>query len=156
MSTTGKLGVAIAAIASVTIYMAILGSRSSWQYYLSVEECVGNASELVDQPIRVSGKIVAGSLQVDPARQHASFRLGDHELQLDVDCQGPLPDNLSEEIEVVVEGRLAASGKLSGDRVLTRCASKYESGGYESGEIEAAPSSPARLARAASVEDRRR
>jgi cytochrome c-type biogenesis protein CcmE len=38
-----------------------------------------------------------------------------------------LPDNLKEDIDVVVEGRLNESGALQGDRVLTRCASKYQS-----------------------------
>ena len=41
--------------------------------------------------------------------------------------EGPLPDNLAEEMEVVVEGSLEPSGCLRGDRVLTRCASKYAS-----------------------------
>ncbi len=41
-------------------------------------------------------------------------------------CSGRLPDNLAEGMEVVVEGRFEPSGVLSGDTVLTRCASKYE------------------------------
>jgi cytochrome c-type biogenesis protein CcmE len=45
---------------------------------------------------------------------------------LAVICAGPLPDNLAEALEVVVEGRLDAGGMVRGDKVLTRCASKYE------------------------------
>jgi cytochrome c-type biogenesis protein CcmE len=38
-----------------------------------------------------------------------------------------LPDNLAEKMAMVVEGRLDDSGTLHGDKVLTRCASKYQS-----------------------------
>jgi cytochrome c-type biogenesis protein CcmE len=38
-----------------------------------------------------------------------------------------VPDNLTEGIEVVVEGKLGADGTLRGDKLLTKCASKYAS-----------------------------
>ena len=46
---------------------------------------------------------------------------------LKVVCSGPLPDNLAEGIAVLVEGRLDDGGLLHGEKVLTRCASKYQS-----------------------------
>ena len=36
-----------------------------------------------------------------------------------------MPDNLAEDIDVVVEGTLQAN-ELLGDKVITRCASKYQ------------------------------
>jgi cytochrome c-type biogenesis protein CcmE len=128
MSTNGKLGIAAAIIASVTLYMAYVGTTADWRYFLTVEECVHNASGLVNQPIRVNGKVVQGTLEIETGRQQATFRIGEADVELSVLCDGPLPDNLGEEMEVVVEGRLDASGILRGDKVLTRCASKYESG----------------------------
>ena len=56
-----------------------------------------------------------------------SFCLQGQTGTLDVVYQGPLPDNLAESMDVVVEGRCEAGGKIVGDKVLTRCASKYES-----------------------------
>ena len=154
MSTTGKLGIAAVIIAGVTVYMAYLGSLSSWQYYLSVEECVGQASALIDQPIRVSGKVIAGSLRIGEGRKHASFRMGQGASAMEVDCHGPLPDNLGEEIEVVVEGRLDRSGRLQGDKVLTRCASKYEATPGPATDRDRARE--VNLARDGRVEDHRR
>jgi cytochrome c-type biogenesis protein CcmE len=75
--------------------------------------------------MRVNGKIVAGSLNISTTRQQATFKLSGSRSELAVDCAGPLPDNLAEEIDVVVEGRLDESGQLVGDKVLTKCASKY-------------------------------
>jgi cytochrome c-type biogenesis protein CcmE len=38
-----------------------------------------------------------------------------------------LPDNLANGIAVLVEGRLDDAGLLHGEKVLTRCTSKYQS-----------------------------
>ncbi len=57
----------------------------------------------------------------------AEFALKGTEANLPVVCSGPLPDQLGERAEVVVEGRLDECGVLRGEKVLTRCASKYRS-----------------------------
>ena len=75
-----------------------------------------------------SGKVAAESLQVAGDRMGARFALTSHRGNLIVTCSGPLPDNPAEGMDVVVEEQLEASGVLRGDRVLTRCASKYEAG----------------------------
>ena len=125
MSTSVKLGIAACIVAGVTAYMAYIGTKSSWQYYLTVDECLSDAEALVDQRIRVNGKIVAGSLEYATDREQATFKIQERDLELSVSCRGPLPDNLAEATEVVVEGRLDAAGCLNAEKVLTRCASKY-------------------------------
>lgn len=125
MSTTVKLGIATCIVASVITYMAYVGSTASWQYYLTVEECLADAPALVNQRMRVSGNVVVGSLEIATGRQQATFKISDADHELSVRCAGPLPDNLAEDVDVVVEGRLDESGTLRGDKVLTRCASKY-------------------------------
>ena len=77
--------------------------------------------------MRVSGRIAAGTLAVDKDRMQASFSLEGDTAKLKVVCRGPLPDNLAEGIAVLVEGRLDDAGLLHGEKVLTRCASKYQS-----------------------------
>jgi cytochrome c-type biogenesis protein CcmE len=108
--------------------MAYLGAQSSWQYYLTVDECTADAGELVGSPLRVNGHVAPSSLELAPNRSTASFVLRGSNSGLVVVCDGPLPDNLAEDIDVVVEGELDAAGVLRGNRVLTRCASKYRSG----------------------------
>jgi len=49
------------------------------------------------------------------------------EAKLKVACSGSMPDNLAEGIAVLIEGRMDKGGVLQGEKVLTRCASKYES-----------------------------
>jgi cytochrome c-type biogenesis protein CcmE len=127
MSTGNKLAIAGVVVAGVTAYMAYLGASSSWQYYMTVPECVENAHQVAGQRIRVSGSIVPGSLTISPDRQEAHFSLSESGSQIPVVCKGPLPDDLSatKTMDVVVEGRLEESCMLEGDKLITRCASKY-------------------------------
>src|SRR5208283_5919025 len=95
ISTGKKLAIAGLVVAGATAYMAYLGASSSWQYYMTVKECVDNASEVTGQRIRVSGTIVPGSLVIAPDRQEARFSLSEAGSHLPVICRGPLPDDLT-------------------------------------------------------------
>jgi cytochrome c-type biogenesis protein CcmE len=127
MTPGRKLAVAGTVVAAVTAYMAYVGASSSWKYYLTADECVAQGEKVVGQRMRVSGKVADGSLQIASDRRRADFVLQGTVGSLTVACSGALPDNLTDGMEVVVEGRLESAGRLTGDKVLTRCASKYES-----------------------------
>lgn len=129
MRTGQRLVLGAAVIAAVTGYLAYLGAQTSWQYYLTVDECLESAPELRDARMRVHGRILPQTLRFDDHRQRAWFALEGTTGRLQVECQGPLPDNLTDNMEVVVEGRLSGVQALAGDRVMTQCASKYQSGG---------------------------
>jgi cytochrome c-type biogenesis protein CcmE len=127
MTTGRKLVIAGVVVAGVTGYIAYLGAAASWQYYVTPDECLANPSALRGDRIRVSGKIAPNSLQIAADRRQAAFSLAAEEGRLLVVCSGPLPDNLAENMEVVVEGRLDDGGLLRGEKLLTRCAGKYKS-----------------------------
>lgn len=128
MSASMKLVTGGVVLALVTGYVAYLGASSSWQYYLTVDECAAHADQFTEKRVRVSGRVAAGSLHIRQDRALASFVLEGQTSSLPAECPGPLPDNLAEDMDVVVEGTLESSGLLRGRKVLTRCASKYESG----------------------------
>jgi cytochrome c-type biogenesis protein CcmE len=127
VATGKKLAIGGVAVASVTAYMAYLGASTSWHYYLTVDECLADAPALLGDRIRISGKVGRDSLRIAADRKEAFFALTGTAGKLRVICSGPLPDNLAEEMDVVVEGRLENPGLLRGEKVLTRCASKYSS-----------------------------
>jgi len=120
-----KLIVGAAVIIAVIAYIAMLSQSTSLQYYLLVDECAAQRDTLQGKRLRISGGIAADSLRIAEDRRSASFVLQGKEHRLAVHCRGTLPDNLAEGIEVVVEGSLNPDGQLDGDRVITRCASKY-------------------------------
>ena len=55
MSPGRKLIAGALLIATAIAYLAYLGAATSWQYYLSVDEAVADASQITGQRIRVSG-----------------------------------------------------------------------------------------------------
>jgi cytochrome c-type biogenesis protein CcmE len=146
MSSGVKLAIGAAVVIGVTTYMAYVGAASSWKYYVTADECLADQAKFVGSRVRVSGRIAPESLQVAADRSLADFSLVGEGALLPVVCTGLLPDNLEEDMEVVVEGRLEADGRLRGDKLLTRCASKYESepaespaGGHSGNSAEGKP-----------------
>jgi cytochrome c-type biogenesis protein CcmE len=127
MSAHRKLALGVLVIAGVTGYVAYLGASASWQYYVTVDECLARATPLLGARVRVSGKVSPDTLQIASDRREAAFSLQGSRGDLAVTCSGPLPDNLAEGIDVVVEGRLEDSHFLRAHKVITRCASKYQS-----------------------------
>ena len=128
MTAGTRLALGGIVVVAATAYMAYVGASDSWKYYLTVDECVAGAGQFMGQRVRVSGQVAADTLQIADDRSQADFSLAGSQGEVQVVCRGLLPDNLAEGCEVVVEGRLEPSGLLRGDKVLTRCASKYESG----------------------------
>ena len=125
MSAGVKLTIAALLVATAICYLAFLGAASSWQYYLSVDEAVVDATHLTGTRIRVSGRVEAGSLKIVDDRRQATFELVGESHKLLATCCCALPDNLAENIDVVVEGTLQNDGIVC-RKVITRCASKYE------------------------------
>ena len=126
MSPQSKLAVAAALMACATAYLGYLGASTSWRYYLLVDECVQNHAKFTGQRLRISGRVASQSLQLSGDRSSALFVLCGQQSKISVSCKGPLPDNLAENMDVVVEGTVDGEGTVRGDKVLTRCASKYE------------------------------
>ncbi len=120
-----RIAVGALVITGVIGYVAYLGASSSWRYYFVVDELAAQASRVGKARVRVSGRVVDGSLAVSANRRNATFVLRGSQAELPVIASGPMPDNLAEGLEIVVEGSLQADGKIHADRVITRCASKY-------------------------------
>lgn len=125
MGAKSNLLIGAAVLAGAVGYLSYLGASNPWRYYLLVDECHEQREQWQGKSLRVSGRVTEGSLRIAPDRRSAAFSLEGKSHRFEVTCPGPLPDNLAEGIEVVVEGRLHAEGGLRGERVITRCASKY-------------------------------
>jgi cytochrome c-type biogenesis protein CcmE len=125
MSPILKLSAGALLMAAAIGYLAYLGAASSWQYYLSVDEAMADGAHIHGKRIRVGGRVRAGSLTIVDDRRHATFVLAGERHMLHATCHCSLPDNLAEGIEVVVEGTFGTNG-IHGDKVITRCASKYQ------------------------------
>ena len=74
---------------------------------------MAGGTSLSGRPLRVSGRVAAGTLALDRDRMRASFTLEGSGTHLKVVCRGPTPDNLAEGIAVLVEGRIDEAGLLT-------------------------------------------
>lgn len=125
MRSSAKHAIGALVVLTAIGYLAFVGAASSWQYYLSVDETATDVAKLEGRRIRVSGRVAPHSLWISEDRRDAEFKLAGAEHTLHVSCSCAMPDNLAENIDVVVEGKLHA-GRMDGYKVITRCASKYE------------------------------
>jgi cytochrome c-type biogenesis protein CcmE len=125
MGMRTKLLVSGILITASLAYAVYLGASSSWQYYLQVDECLGQVEQFRGKRLRISGRVAAGSLQASPERREANFVLEGSEHKLAVCYRGTIPDTLAEGRDVVVEGALASDGHFQCETLITRCASKY-------------------------------
>ncbi len=130
-------GLIVAAIA----YLIVIGIRSTSEYYLTVDEAAARQTELMGQPIRVAGRVKAGSINWDPASLSLAFAIAPlppqdgakvepvslHPAQeIKVVCTGqPKPDMFAAGRDVIVEGRLTGHDFVTADQVMTSCPSKY-------------------------------
>ena len=70
-----KLTLGAMSVAAAIGYLAYAGAVSSWQYYLSVDEAVVDASSLTGKRIRVNGRVAVGSLTISENHREATFDL---------------------------------------------------------------------------------
>jgi cytochrome c-type biogenesis protein CcmE len=127
MSTGRKLAIVSMLVAGAIAYLTYLGAAESWQYYLTVDECLKDVSLHGGTCLRINGKIAGGSLQIATDRRQVVFMLQGDESSLAVNYSGSIPDNLAENMAVVVEGHFENETQFHADKILTRCASKYKS-----------------------------
>jgi len=118
-------GVAVIAIAVAMLIWVSVGKGSV--YYYTVSELLAKGPV---QQVRVSGELVAGSVQ-GLGTTSLKFVLHDRdkpELTVPVTYEGPVPDTFKDQpdIEVVAEGDFAADGLFKATVLTPKCPSKYE------------------------------
>ena len=86
-----KTRVASLVVAVATAYMAYLGASSSWQYYMTADECLANVAEVAGRRVRVSGKIAPQTLRIAADRLGATFSLAGSRASCRSSAPAPCP-----------------------------------------------------------------
>ncbi|HZT06802.1 MAG TPA: cytochrome c maturation protein CcmE [Chloroflexota bacterium] len=107
-------------------YLLVTAVRTTAVYYLTVGELKAAGSSIYDQPVRVAGNVVPGSIQRDPTSFETRFQASDASGVLPVSYHGVLPDIFGDGIEVVVEGKYEPDGTFVAGTLLAKCPSKFE------------------------------
>jgi len=123
--TIAKSLIGIVVIGGGLTYFMFQAMQSSWAYYYSVDELMANISTARNSSLRVAGRVKQGSVNRDLENTLLTFTLAGSTDEVPIQFAGSVPDNFTEGKEVVVEGRLDASGVFQANSLTTKCESKY-------------------------------
>ena len=133
------------------IILIISATKSSAEFFVTVEELLASQGEFQSQNIRVSGAVLGESIQFDPDTGYLNFTIahipaddelidGEGELskvlhqavndpdnpRLAVIFEGAKPDMLRDEAQAILTGQLNSEGIFVAEELLLKCPSKYE------------------------------
>lgn len=114
-------------VASALGYLIVTGMRDTMVFYYTVSEVSSQGDTLTEIPLRIAGKVVAGTIQVSET-DHLDRQFVIHEggYEIPVTYHGITPDTLVDGADAVVEGKLNAEGVFDATFVMAKCPSKYE------------------------------
>lgn len=116
-------------ILAAVIYLVISALGSTSTYYRTPAEVLAQHDQLVDKPLRVSGKLLVDTIRWDARNLLLDFEITDDSgARLPIHFEGVKPDNMTEAAEVIAEGKLGSDGVLYAHSLLLKCPSRYEEG----------------------------
>jgi cytochrome c-type biogenesis protein CcmE len=119
--------IALLVVFGALAFLGYNAFKASSMYYLSVGELLTRSETSAGDELRVSGKVVEGTVQRGPEANVVRFTMADEDgPSVPVVYQGVVPDTFQEGGEVVVEGGLGPEGVFNARTLLAKCPSKYE------------------------------
>jgi cytochrome c-type biogenesis protein CcmE len=117
-------------VASV-VFLIVQGVKETGVYFLTPTELAAKTSAdptFYDVGLKMGAKVVPGSIRRDDGNRQVDFRVSDGVQTYPVTYRGLVPDTFTDanDIEVIVEGRLARDGVFHATEVLAKCGSRYE------------------------------
>ena len=110
-------------------YLMATGIKETGVYYLTPSELatrVQSDRSFYDVGVKMGARVVKGSITRDVATQTITFRATDGQNTWPVVYRGLAPDTFTDEVDVVVEGRLQSDGVFHATTLLAKCGSRYE------------------------------
>lgn len=126
-SAQKKFLVGSAIIVGAIGYLIYTGVQASGSYYRTVSEVVAMGSAASNMSLRLEGKVAPGTIEKDTSNLKLNFHITDKSSKsIPVYYEGVVPDMFQDNIDVVVEGKLARDGKFVATKLLTSCPSRYD------------------------------
>ncbi len=133
MKKNGRFMVGLVGVAAAVSYLIWTGVTDTMVYYLTPTELLAKVAEdpsFRDMGVKVSGRVVPGTYEKGPAgallHVFTVQDLTDPESTFVVEYRDALPDTFTDDVEVVLEGRLRPDGVFEANTLLTKCGSRYE------------------------------
>ncbi len=128
----GRFMVGLVGVAAVVSYLVWTGVSETMVYYLTPTELMAKVQEdpsFRDMGVKVSGRVIPGTYERGEGELVHRFDVRDLEDEgatFTVEYRDALPDTFTDDVEVVLEGRLDAEGTFQATTLLTKCGSRYE------------------------------
>lgn len=111
-------------------YLMASGIKDTGVYFLTPSELATRVTadpSFYNVGVKMGARVVHGSIQRDVASQTISFKVTDGTQNYPVVYRGLAPDTFTDDVDVVVEGRLMPDGTFQATTLLAKCGSRYES-----------------------------
>jgi len=132
MKKNGRFMVGLVGMATVVTYLIWTGVSETMVYYMTPVELIERVEtdpSFHEVGVKVGGMVIPGSYsRVEGELLHVfTVRdLVDETTTFTVEFRDALPDTFTDDIEVVLEGRLRPDGVFEATTLLTKCGSRYE------------------------------
>ena len=110
-------------------YLMASGIKDTGVYYLTPTELAAKIAadhSFYNVGVKMGARVVKGSITRDVATQTITFRATDGVHTYPIVYHGLAPDTFTDDVDVVVEGRLQPDGTFRATTLLAKCASRYE------------------------------
>lgn len=110
-------------------FLMTAGIKETGVYFLTPSEL---AAKVQADPtfhnvgVKMGARVVHGSIERDVATQTITFQVTDGQQTYPVIYRGLAPDTFTDDVDVVVEGRLSTDGTFRATSLLAKCGSRYE------------------------------
>ena len=129
MNPRTKFLIGFLLVAGTSGYLMASSIRETGMYYFTPSELatkVASDPGFRDVGIKVGARVVPGSIVRDAAGREVRFIATDGAKTIPVIYRGIAPDTFTDSADVIVEGRLDASGTFQATVLLAKCASRFE------------------------------
>ncbi len=132
MQKNGRFMVGLVGVAAVVTYLIWTGVSETMVYYMTPLELIEKVEadpSFHDVGVKVGGKVIPGTyyrVEGELLHRFTVRDLVDESITFSVEYRDALPDTFTDEIEVVLEGRLRTDGVFEATTLLTKCGSRYE------------------------------
>ena len=117
-------------VAGTVGFLMTSGIKETGVYFLTPSELASKIEadpSFHDVGVKMGARVVHGTIERDVASQTITFEVTDGQQTYPVVYRGLAPDTFTDDVDVVVEGRLMADGTFHATSLLAKCGSRYES-----------------------------
>jgi len=110
-------------------FLMTSGIKETGVYFLTPSELAAKISAdptFHNVGVKMGARVVHGTIERDVGSQTITFRVTDGQRTYPVVYRGLAPDTFTDDVDVVVEGRLDPDGTFRATSLLAKCGSRYE------------------------------